>query len=93
MCRGALRKFAAGTTADGAAIAAAGAIPLLVELLSGGSHEGRAKAALALWNLAFGTAADMANVVAEEAWSCCAAMARSRGKRAPIVRCLTCLGH
>ena len=42
---------------------AAGVIPPLVELLRGGSDNGRAKAAEALWNFAAGNAADRAAVV------------------------------
>ena len=49
----ALCLFADANENNRAAVAAAGAIPPLVELLRGGSGEGRAEAAEALWILAY----------------------------------------
>jgi vacuolar protein 8 len=61
----ALGNLAAATDADNrAAIVAAGAIPLLVELLRGGSENGRANAAFVLGNLSTGDDAITTVVVA-----------------------------
>jgi hypothetical protein len=50
----------ANNAADKEAVAAAGAIPLLVELLHGDSYKGRANAAIALGILAAGDDAEAA---------------------------------
>lgn len=60
----ALQSLASGNDKDKAAIVAAGRIPPLVVLLSKGSEEGRAEAALALRNNACGHTANKAAVVA-----------------------------
>jgi hypothetical protein len=75
----ALGNLAAANANYKVAVATAGAIPLLVELLRGGSDEGKKNATGTLWKLAVGNASNAAVIVLADAIPPMEDMVRSRG--------------